>query len=188
MREIIHLPGNSWLPFIASVFLAVLCLSLLNSSTGSRWARPATLVVLFRWSRENGAHPAAAPDAHTQPGEPPLHSRTFDGPGLWGMGVTLLANGALYLSLLFGWFYLWTVSPQWRVPESQLNGWLMFASAVLLSAGTLWLHRSDQAPAGRHAPRADGTAGVAGAAGTGAVGDAAVADAERGAGTYRNRT
>ena len=142
VREIIHLPGNSWLPFIASVFLAVLCLSLLNKFYWvALGATVATLVVLFRWSWENGAHPAAAPDAHTQPGEPPLHSRTFDGPGLWGMGVTLLANGALYLSLLFGWFYLWTVSPQWRVPESQLNGWLMFASAVLLSAGTLWLHR-----------------------------------------------
>src|SRR3546814_1380729 len=85
-------------------------------------ATVATLIVLLRWSWENGAHPAAAPDAHTQPGEPPLHSRTFDGPGLWGMGVTLLANGALYLSLLFGWFYLWTVSPQWQVPDSDLNG------------------------------------------------------------------
>ncbi|MDC6684792.1 hypothetical protein N4Q63_27360, partial [Leclercia adecarboxylata] len=57
------------------------------------------------------------------------------------MGVTLLANGALYLSLLFGWFYLWTVSPQWKVPDSDLNGWMMFASALLLSAGTFWLHR-----------------------------------------------
>ena len=103
-------------------------------------ATVATLIVLFRWSWENGAHPAAAPDAQTQPGEPPLHSRTFDGPGLWGMGVTLLANGTLYLSLLFGWFYLWTVSPEWMVPEhSDLNGWLMFASAVVLSAGTLWM-------------------------------------------------
>src|SRR3546814_4222710 len=53
---------------------------------------------------------------------------SFDGPGLWGMGVTLLANGALYLSLLFGWFYLWAVSPQWQVPDSDLNGWLMLRS------------------------------------------------------------
>lgn len=140
VREIIHLPGNSWLPFIAALFLAALCLSLL---TKFYWvaigATLATLVVLLRWSWENGAHPAAAPDARTQPGEPPLHSRTFDGPGLWGMGVTLLANGALYLSLIFGWFYLWTVSPKWQVPpESGLDGWLMLASAVLLTVGTAW--------------------------------------------------
>ena len=141
VREVIHLPGNSWWPFVASVFLAVLCLSLLNKVyLLALAATVATLIVLFRWSWENGAHPAAAPDARTQPDEPPLHSRTFDGPGLWGMGVTLLANGTLYLSLLFGWFYLWTVSPQWQVPaQSGLNGWLMLASAVLLSFGTVWI-------------------------------------------------
>jgi cytochrome c oxidase subunit I+III len=141
VREVIHLPGNSWWPFVASVFLAVLCLSLLNKGYWLALAATvATLIVLFRWSWENGAHPAAAPDARTQPDEPPLHSRTFDGPGLWGMGVTLLANGTLYLSLLFGWFYLWTVSPQWQVPEqSELNGWLMLVSAVLLTIGALWM-------------------------------------------------
>ncbi|RRV12093.1 cytochrome c oxidase subunit I [Pseudomonas saudiphocaensis] len=138
-REIVHLPGNSWLPFIASLFLTALCLSLLSKAY---WialiATLATLVVLFRWSWENGTHPAAAPDARTQPGEPPLHSRTFDGPGVWGMGVTLLANGALYLCLLFGWFYLWTVSPDWQVPEeSGLNGWVMLGSAALLTLGAL---------------------------------------------------
>jgi len=102
VREIIHLPGNSWWPFVASVFLAVLCLSLLNKVYPlATAAAAATIVVLLRWSWENGAHPAAAADARTQPDEPPLHSRTFDGPGLWGMGVTLLANGTLYLSLLF---------------------------------------------------------------------------------------
>lgn len=140
VREIIHLPGNSWLPFIAAVFLAMLCLSLLNKAYMlAILATVATLVVLLRWSWENGAHPAAAPDAKTQPGEPPLHSRTFDGPGLWGMGVTLLANGALYLSLLFGWFYLWTVSPQWQVPpQLDLDGWLMLGSVILLTVGTLW--------------------------------------------------
>ncbi|OYW93442.1 MAG: cytochrome ubiquinol oxidase subunit I, partial [Pseudomonadales bacterium 32-61-5] len=143
VREIIHLPGNSWLPFIASLFLAALCLSLLNKAYWIALAATvATLVALFRWSWENGTHPNAAPDARTQPGEPPLHSRTFDGPGLWGMGVTLLANGALYLCLLFGWFYLWTVSPEWQVPEqSELNGWLMLASALLLTVGTLWMRR-----------------------------------------------
>jgi cytochrome c oxidase subunit I+III len=140
VREIIHLPGNSWLPFIASVFLAALCLSLLAKAYMlAIVATVATLLVLLRWSWENGAHPAAAPDARTQPDEPPLHSRTFDGPGLWGMGVTLLADGALYLSLLFGWFYLWTVSPQWQVPpQLDLNGWLMLGSAAVLAVGTLW--------------------------------------------------
>jgi cytochrome c oxidase subunit I+III len=57
-REIVHLPGNSWLPFIASLFLTALCLSLLSKAY---WialiATLATLMVLFRWSWENGTHP-----------------------------------------------------------------------------------------------------------------------------------
>ena len=144
VREIIHLPGNSWLPLIAALFIAVLCISLLLkvywlAAVGCA----AAVVVLLRWSWENGTHPAAAPDARVQPGEPPLHSRTLDGPGLWGMGVTLLANGALYLALLFGWFYLWTVAPNWQVPEHMpFNHGLLLASALLLSLATWWQARA----------------------------------------------
>jgi cytochrome c oxidase subunit I+III len=144
VREIIHLPGNSWLPLIAALFIAVLCISLLLKVywlTAVGFA--AAVAVLLRWSWENGTHPAAAPDARVQPGEPPLHSRTLDGPGLWGMGVTLLANGALYLALLFGWFYLWTVAPNWQVPEHMpFNHWLLLASALLLSLATWWQARA----------------------------------------------
>jgi cytochrome c oxidase subunit I+III len=58
------------------------------------------------------------------------------------MGVTLLSNGALYLSLLFGWFYLWTVAPNWQVPEAPVvNHWLLLGSAVLLSMATPWHRR-----------------------------------------------
>jgi len=140
VREIIHLPGNSWWPFIASLFIAFTCLGLLSKFY---WvalvASIVAVLVLLRWSWENGAHPLAAPDARVQPGEPPLHSRTCDGPGLWGMGVTLLANGALYLSLLFGWFYLWTVSPNWLVPDDPvIDQRLLLVSAVLLSIAVLW--------------------------------------------------
>ncbi|ALN19293.1 cytochrome c oxidase subunit I [Ectopseudomonas mendocina] len=153
VREIIHLPGNSWLPFAASVFIAIMCLGLL---TKFYWVALAACIVavavLLRWSWENGAHPLAAPDARVQPGEPPLHSRTCDGPGLWGMGVTLLANGALYLSLLFGWFYLWTVSPNWLVPDDPvIDQRLLLASAVLLSVAVFW-----QRPVLRHLRQGQG--------------------------------
>ncbi|MBF0676879.1 cytochrome c oxidase subunit I [Pseudomonas sp.] len=143
IREVTHLPGNTWLPFNTALLLAGLCLSLLLKSYWlALGITLATLLVLLRWSWMNGAHPAASPDTQTHPGDPPLHWRTCDGPGLWGMGVTLLANAALYLSLLFGWFYLWTVAPAWLVPEraGQGGGWLL-GSALLLSVGTLWLRR-----------------------------------------------
>jgi cytochrome c oxidase subunit I+III len=55
------------------------------------------------------------------------------------MAVTLVANGALYLSLLFGWFYLGIVTPGASpAPVGIGAGWLL-GSALLLTAGTLYL-------------------------------------------------
>ncbi|WP_249978124.1 cytochrome c oxidase subunit I [Vreelandella olivaria] len=131
LRETIHLPGNSWWPLFASLALAVVCISLLV-----RWYPLAGIAVivagvfLLRWSWENGAHPKAAPDAKVMPGDPPLHSRTMDGPGLWTMSVFLIANGSFFLSYLFGWFYLWTVSPEWSMPETS-----PLSLVVLVGAG-----------------------------------------------------
>ncbi|ANQ84945.1 quinol oxidase subunit I [Azoarcus olearius] len=149
VREIIHLPGNSWLPFAAALLIGGVCICLLLRAYPLAAAfTVGSLAVLLRWSWENGTHPLASPDARTAPGDPPLHSRTFDGPGLWGMALTLLANGALYLSLLFGWLYLWTVAPAWQAPPPDhglaagKGAGLLLAAALALSAGTLVLRRA----------------------------------------------
>ncbi|GGI90241.1 cytochrome c oxidase subunit I [Legionella impletisoli] len=140
VREIIHLPGNTWLPFFASLFLALMFVTLLIRVyviTGAAFIL--FMALSLRWSWENGAHPKAAPDAETQPGDPPLHSRTFDGPGLWGMGVSLLANAALYMALLFGWFYLWTASPNWQIPKHLVfSNMLWIVSGIWLTLATVW--------------------------------------------------
>ena len=142
-REIIHLPKNSWWPLIGALALAVVCISLLVQAYEiSLLGVAATVAILLRWSWENGVHPKAAPLTRDEPGELPLHSRSADGPGLWGMVISLLANGALYLSLLFGWFYLWTASPNWRVPEERAIALLpLLASGVLLSVAMAFYHR-----------------------------------------------
>jgi cytochrome c oxidase subunit I+III len=140
IREVVHLPGNTWLPFISALTLAVVFISLLTRVYSlAAISVLVTLALLLRWSWENGAHPLAAPEAKTRPGEPPLHSRTFDGPGLWGMGVSLLANASLFLSLLFGWLYLWTVAPQWQSPEQSPIDWLpLFGSGLVLLGVLGW--------------------------------------------------
>ena len=154
LREIIHLPGNSWLPLVAALVIAVLCISLL-----AKWywfalaALVVALAILLRWSWENGTYTV---DAHNRPPPDnlPLHSSTFDGPGVWGMGVTLLANGAFYGSLLFGWLFLWTAAPLWQTPEQMpvsallltLSGLVIIAISGLLSYILRDL-RADRAPA-----------------------------------------
>ncbi|MCG6659285.1 cytochrome c oxidase subunit I [Halomonas campisalis] len=143
VREVVHVPTNSWWPVSAAAALAVVCVSLLaRVYVVAGLATLVAVVVLLYWSWENGAHPRASASDEVAPGDPPLHSRTLDGPGRWGMGIGLLANGALFLSLLFGWFYLWTVSPQWQMPDaSPLSLPLLLAGGVVLTAAALWLER-----------------------------------------------
>lgn len=140
VREIIHLPGNSWLPFYGALATAGVCISLLCKFYWVALAMAlVSLALLLRWSWENGAHPRAAPNAEVVEGDPPLHSRTHDGPGLWGMMVTLLANSSLFLSLLFGWFYLWTVAPAWQFPEHNPINWLaLMLTGVPLTIAVIW--------------------------------------------------
>jgi cytochrome c oxidase subunit I+III len=149
-RETVHLPGNSWLPLLLALTLAFLCIALLARSY--LVALPVALVAIalvLRWAWENGAQSGGGESVATA-GEPALHWRTHDGPGRWGMAVTLFADGALYGSLLFGWLYLWTVAPQaplslpLSLPQPSLprldSGALVLNGVVLLLA-LVWLQR-----------------------------------------------
>ncbi len=135
VREIVHLPTNSWIPLQVALAIGVVCISLLTRSyTLALVATGVVLLMVMRWSWHNGAHWSAAPVKPDDPVDPPLHSRTCNGPGLWGMVVSLFSNGALYLSLLFGWFYLWTAAPRWSAPEDgPLSIWGLVASGAALT-------------------------------------------------------
>src|SRR5690606_703610 len=139
VSEGIHLPTNSWIPLRVSLAIAVVCISLLTRTYVLALAATiVSLLLILRWSWHNCAHPSSAPIGDEEPEDAPLHSRTFDGPGRWGMIVTLLANGTLFMSLLFGWFYLWTAAPQWSAPEQgPLSLWPLLISGIVLSVAVL---------------------------------------------------
>lgn len=139
VREVVNLPSNSWLPLQCAAAIGVVCLSLLVKVYSlALVATVVAVVLLLRWSWHNGGHPGVTPLRDDDPTDPPLHSRTFDGPGLWGMVVALMANATLYLSLVFGWFYLWTVAPLWSVPgEGPLPLVPLAVSGALLSLAVL---------------------------------------------------
>lgn len=139
---IYHVPSNSWLPMQAGLALAVVCITLLiRAYPVALLAVLASAYFLLRWSWENGAHPSMAPIGADQ-GKWPLHSRTTDGPGRWGMIITMMANGALYLSLLFGWVYLVVVPPASAAGNSlaPVAGWLLTSGAALALATVLYIH------------------------------------------------
>ncbi|MCR6650933.1 MAG: cbb3-type cytochrome c oxidase subunit I [Cellvibrionaceae bacterium] len=140
LRELIRVPGNSWLPLQLAAVLAVVCICLLlRAYPVALAAAAASFIWIFRWTWISGAHPSNA----LQPASAaPISTHTWSGLGLWGMGVTLLADAALYLSLLFGWCYLWTVAPEWQfAPTSSLTTQTMFWSGVplTLAAACHWL-------------------------------------------------
>ncbi len=131
--------------------LAAVCLCLLLKwYPAALAALTGALFFLLHWSWHNGAHPKSAPPTHREDIHLPLHSRTCDGPGLWGMLVSLMMNGTFYVSLLFGWFYLHTVAPQWRVPEQATLsvGLLGLSGAFLILALVLYLRAVKRLKAG----------------------------------------
>ncbi len=141
-RETMHLPGNSWLPILLALTLALLCITLLTRTylIALLVALVAGVLVL-RWSWENGAQ-SGGRDSVASPGEPSLHWQTNDGPGRWGMKVTLFADGALYVSLLFTWLYLWTVAPPSTFPvPPRLNGGALVVNGAVLLLALVWLQR-----------------------------------------------
>src|SRR5690606_35825146 len=81
VRDITHLPGNSWIPLIAALLLAGLCLSLLAKLYALALAvSGAVLLVLLLWSWLNGPLLALGASLDSLPRHPPLHWRTLDGP------------------------------------------------------------------------------------------------------------
>lgn len=152
-REVVHLPANSILPLLAALALSGLCIALLAKAYPvALLFLGAFLMVVCRWSWINGAHPAAAAgEAHDLPDGLQLHSRTFDGPGLWGMGLALAANGALYASFVFAWFFLWTVATGWQAPPvPPLPAWLLPTVALLFVGGRALLRATVQRLKRRH--------------------------------------
>jgi cytochrome c oxidase subunit I+III len=75
----------------------------------------------------------------------PLHAQVQDAPGWWGMAAGLLVNGTFFITLLFGYLYLWVVASAWP-PASFISSPIILpgiaAAAVLASA--LGLHGAVQ--------------------------------------------
>ena len=131
-QEVIHLPGNSWLPLLAGSALAALCIALLVKAY-ALW-----------WSWCNGPAPSSGQDPPSGlPDGLKIHWQTLDGPGLMGMRLTLLADAALFGSLIFGWLYLCNVVPGSRPavwPTSHLGA--LAGCVVLFGLGVGLMRRA----------------------------------------------
>ncbi len=162
------LPGNTFLPLVAGLFTALFFAAFLAKAYGLALAGALlTLGVLVLWAWQGGDR-GTERDMAARPGvRLPLHHVLARGPGWYGTATALAANAALYASLLFAWFFLWTfaaadppAADRGEPLRAALAGGLLVAGSVAMVMAT----RASGALALRGALLAAGLAGVAGLA------------------------
>jgi len=111
-RHVVVLPRPSWLPLYAGLAMSVFFLCFL---TGLYWAAPAGLLlalgVFLRWAWVNGERRDPPLRCLGDGAVLPLHHVAKDAPGWLGLIFTLVADGTLLASLLFGYVYLLLIAP-----------------------------------------------------------------------------
>jgi cytochrome c oxidase subunit I+III len=137
--QIILLAAPSWLPLWAGLAMATFFFGFLAglypvAALGALIA----LVIFLKWGWANGlrADPEAVPAGHDTRLLP--HVATPRPPGWWGLLFTLVADGAFFASLLFGYVFLWVVAPDWPPPRLlQLDPVLL--AVTLAALAIAWL-------------------------------------------------
>ncbi|MFU8817349.1 MAG: cytochrome c oxidase subunit I [Pseudomonadales bacterium] len=141
---IVILPQPSWLPFASSVALAVFFLGFLFEAYWVAGAGAVTAVALFfRWGWANGIRSDAPKFAAGRGIELHRHDMASGAPGWWGLVFTHAANATLLASLIFGYFFLWTVAAAWPPPAFlDVAVWLPLTVLAALIIGMLGAHRA----------------------------------------------
>ncbi|GAB3540615.1 cytochrome c oxidase subunit I [Noviherbaspirillum agri] len=127
------LPANTATPLVAALLTAVFFVGFLAKAYWLAAIGAALSVAsLFFWAqqgRQQAPHDTveAAPGLHL-----PYHYASLRPPGWWGTLIALMADGALFFSLLFAYFFLWTVSPAW--PPAGVRGVGLVLPTVALAA------------------------------------------------------
>jgi cytochrome c oxidase subunit I+III len=136
------LPGNTWTPLAAALLTSLFFIGFLAKTywLAALGAVLATGALLF-WAGQDGNRTGEDVDiGHGQ--RLPFHYTQRESPGWWGTLITLMADATLFFSLVFAYFFLWTVSPAWP-PEGYRNVSLLWpsvglAALVASSAAVRW--------------------------------------------------
>jgi cytochrome c oxidase subunit I+III len=129
--HVIRLPAPDGTPLacglaVGSVFLALLLKAYAFAPVGLVVA----LVLFWRWAWSIGLR-ADPPTMDAGLGTVlPVHDVAERAPGRVGLVWTLVADGAFFVSLLFGYAFLATVAPGWPPPRWLMAGWLLPAAAT----------------------------------------------------------
>ena len=132
--QILILPGPSYLPFITAALLGVFFVGfLLGVYWISALGAAAALASALRWAWCNGLERDYDDQDAGRGLSLPLAPQVHDAPGWWGMVVGLGVNVTFYITLLFGYLYLWAVAPAWPPEEFVDSGRLAALLATVAS-------------------------------------------------------
>jgi cytochrome c oxidase subunit I+III len=135
--HVLVLPGNTWLPLVAALFTGSFFIGVLVKAYAIALLGVALAVAVFivwAWRNEH-----AGDHGQVDAGGVglPLHYRVERTVGWWGTALAVLADAALFASLLFAFYFLWMLAPAWPAQESRSMSALLPAIAVaLLAAGS----------------------------------------------------
>jgi cytochrome c oxidase subunit I+III len=140
-QQVLRLPGPGWPPLLAAVFTAaffmLLTVKLVTLAAICGFSAIA-MILVWMWSSD------PAPVAPVEIGDGIKLPVYVTGPAShswWAMVVLLLVAGSLYLSFVFSYLYLWTVSPQvWPRPGvlPALSSPVVSAALLALSSAVVW--------------------------------------------------
>ena len=100
-----------------------------------------TAATFFLWARSSEPdrlHPALPVGRGVSL---PVHRQVADPPSKMALQLTLVADGVLFSSLIFGLLFLWLAAPYWPPPAVLHNPWpavLVAAGAWCAAAGCAW--------------------------------------------------
>ncbi|MEQ8700529.1 MAG: cytochrome c oxidase subunit I [Bauldia litoralis] len=137
-QYVIQMPGPSWTHFLAAVFTAAFFLLLtVKLVVIAAICGVLAIVAIVVWAWELDPGPAKGPvdigGGHTLP----VYMSGPSSHGWWAMVVLMFVAASLYLSYLFSYLYLWTVSPDaWVAGETMAPdlGWPLASGALLVAA------------------------------------------------------
>lgn len=140
-QYIVQMPGPGWMHVIAAVFMAAFFLLLtVKAVVLALICGAVSIAACVAWVWELDPEPAkgavsigAGIKVPTYMSGPASHS-------WWAMIILILVAGSLYISFIFSYFYLWTVSPQAWAPRGSAGPPAIVwpaASGILLAFSAL---------------------------------------------------
>nr|MDQ2695397.1 cytochrome c oxidase subunit I [Pseudomonadota bacterium] len=116
--QVLRVPGPSWWPLLAAVATG----GFFIASTFHAWviagvSAAAAFVLLLGWVWNTAENPQVSRRDAGCGYVLPLYQSGPHSVGWWALFITLLGDAAAFVSLIFAYFFYWTVNPAWPPPQ-----------------------------------------------------------------------